>query len=152
MVRTLRIERLAPDGTALVLPLLQAQFAEHAIPLSPGEVEEALRGLVVGRDRGTVLVARGPAPVGIAVLAWTWTLEHGGRVGWLEELYVAPPFRNRGIGARLLAAALEAAREEGCRAVDLEVATEHGRAERLYERAGFRRLDRARFVKLLPAP
>ena len=62
MTPELRIERLAPAGVALALPLLQAQFTEHAIPLSPGEVEEALRGLVDGRDRGAVLMASAPAP------------------------------------------------------------------------------------------
>ncbi len=97
-------------------------------------------------------MASAPAPIGIAVLAWTWTLEHGGRVGWLEELYVSLAFRNRGIGQRLLAAALDVARAEGCRAIDLKVAVEHRQAERLYERAGFRRLDRTRFgVELVRA-
>jgi RimJ/RimL family protein N-acetyltransferase len=79
-------------------------------------------------------------------MAYTWTFEHGGRVAWLDELYVVPERRSRGIGRAMVARALAAAREAGCRAVDLEVDADHERAEHLYARHGFRRLARTRWV------
>jgi GNAT superfamily N-acetyltransferase len=73
-------------------------------------------------------------------------VEHGGRVAWLEELYVVPARRNAGIGQLLLDEVLQTAKGLGCLAVDLEVDVEHARAEHLYERAGFRRLRRMRWT------
>jgi GNAT superfamily N-acetyltransferase len=82
-----------------------------------------------------------------ADVAFTWTLEHCGKSAWLDELYVVPEYRGKGIGAALLRAALEAAQRSGCAAVDLEVDEAHARAENLYVQAGFRPLGRSRWVK-----
>ena len=88
-------------------------------------------------------------PLGIAVLAYTWTLEHGGLVAWLDELYVVPAARGRGVGRALLDTACSEASRRGCLAVELEVDRAHGRAEGLYERAGFIPLPRARWSRAL---
>ncbi|HXX67410.1 MAG TPA: GNAT family N-acetyltransferase [Polyangiaceae bacterium] len=130
-----------------VLELLRAQFDEHGIDLPAGELPEALRGLLSDKKRGRVLLACDPDPAGIAVLAYTWTLEHGGQVAWLDELFVIPGRRGQGVGLALLRRAIEVAREGGCRAVELEVDAERERAEHLYEREGFRRLPRHRWAK-----
>ena len=147
------IERVTPESCSDALPLLAAQFAEHGIALTGAELEQALAGLVdtePEEPRGLVLVARDDGhPVGIAVLAYTWTLEHGGFVAWLDELYVIPERRGAGIGTELLEAALSHARAAGCRALDLEVDADHERVVSLYQRHGFERLGRARFAKRL---
>lgn len=130
-----------------VTALLAAQLAEHEIGVAFDELRQAVAGVVLRPDRGAVLVAgEAGASVGVACLAFTWTLEHGGLVAWLEELYVRPNERERGVGARLLAAALDHARAAGCRAVDLEVQSDHARAEHLYARAGFSPLPRRRWA------
>ncbi|MGN2253295.1 GNAT family N-acetyltransferase [Frateuria sp. GZRe12] len=60
----------------------------------------------------------------------------------LYSIATAPQARGRGIGARLLAAAEEAARAGGCRAVRLEVRVDNTSAMAMYERAGYRRIGR----------
>jgi GNAT superfamily N-acetyltransferase len=129
--------------------LVSAQFVEHRIELAPGALAAALRVLMTEPKRGAVLLAYDPGPIGIAVLAYTWTLEHGGQVAWLEELYVAPERRGQGVGLALLRRALAFAKDAGSSAVDLEVDVEHERAERLYEREGFQRLPRRRWARPL---
>jgi GNAT superfamily N-acetyltransferase len=79
----------------------------------------------------------------------TRRLEHGGLVAWLDELFVLPEHRGRGIGRALLRRALEVANEKGCRALDLEVDFEHAQAERLYRREGFVSLPRGRWARRL---
>lgn len=76
-------------------------------------------------------------------------MEHGGRVAWLDELFVVADGRGRGVGRALLVDVIEVARRAGCRAIDLEVDVEHGRAEHLYEREGFERLARRRWARRL---
>src|SRR5258708_36545714 len=97
MTRPLRITPAsAPDVDAVCL-LLLGQFSEHRIAMSPEALRVAVAGLVGVPDRGAVLVAReGSADVGVAVLATTWPLGHGGRVAWLADLSVAPERRDFG--------------------------------------------------------
>jgi GNAT superfamily N-acetyltransferase len=133
-----------------VIDLLVAQMAEHDIDIPRAGVEAAVRGMLGDPRRGTILVHRDEGRVtGLAFVSFTWSLEHGGLTSWLEELYVLPALRERGIGTQLLAAAMDAARAAGCAAVDLEVDVEHRRAARLYERHGFRALPRSRWVRKL---
>jgi GNAT superfamily N-acetyltransferase len=132
------------------LALLVAQLREHENALPDTAVAAALDGLLDRPDRGAVLVATldGRA-VGVAVLSTMWTLEHGGPAVWLDELYVDPAQRGRGVGRALLAAAYDTAREYGAGTVDLEVVTGHERAGALYEREGFERLPRVRWIRRL---
>ena len=148
----MRIEVATEETLDAVLALLGAQYAEHAIDLPGSTLREATRVLVGEPQRGAILLACDPGPIGLAVLAFTWTLEHGGNVAWLDELYVVPAHRGRRVGEELLQRALELARRAGCRAVELEVDVGHARAEHLYERAGFAPLSRKRWSRAFPPP
>src|SRR5215831_14877735 len=118
----LRIDRVTEDHRAAAIRLLQAQFDEHGISLSPERLDAAVSGLIGSRERGTMLVAlEGDQPVGLAALSYTWTLEHGGLVAWLGELYVLPRRREKGVGRALLEAARDVAKDAGCAALELEV-------------------------------
>jgi len=141
-----RIADASPSDAPVVTRLLSAQLAEHRIPLEADRLASAIEGALRGDGRAIVLLAwQGTTPVAVAYLASTWTLEHGGAVLWLEELYVIPERRGQGIGSRLLQAVISRAWSSGTEAIDLEIETSHGRAANLYARAGFQRLDRARW-------
>jgi GNAT superfamily N-acetyltransferase len=147
------IERVDAGTLEEAVGLLASQFEEHQIALPRSRLESALAGLIDPEGYGAVLVAREAGrPVGLAALSYLWTLEHGGRAAWLDELYVVPERRSAGVGAALLERAAEVARAAGCFTIDLEVDREHQRAERLYERTGFVRLPRSRWVWRLAPP
>jgi GNAT superfamily N-acetyltransferase len=148
------IERVTPKEHAKAVRLLQAQFDEHQIALSADSLDRAVARLIEMPERGALLLAldRG-VPVGLAALAYTWTLEHGGLVAWLDELYVVPERRGQGLGTALLAAARRVATGAGCAAIELEVDAVHRRAENLYHRAGFEPLRRSRWsLRLAGSP
>jgi GNAT superfamily N-acetyltransferase len=139
-----------PDDLDAVHDLIQGQFAEHAIEVAASTREAAIRAVLEDAGRGFFLLARvGGDVVGVAYVATTWTLEHGGASAWLEELYVVPTLRNRGIGRALVRAVSSVAGERGCAALDLEVGRDHARAETLYRREGFAPLERSRWVRRL---
>jgi GNAT superfamily N-acetyltransferase len=73
-------------------------------------------------------------PVGHAHVAWA-----GGHVGVpeIQDMYVLPERRGRGIGAALVEAAEALAAARGHRRISLSV-DEAGEARRLYERLGYR--------------
>ena len=143
------IEPATLQDAADVAHLLTAQFQEHAIALDSRALQSAIRGAIVDPARGAFLVARDAGPVGVAYLAFTWTLEHGGRSAWLEELYVVPAMRSRGVGSRLLREAMAHAKAAGAAAIDLEVDEGHARAAHLYAREGFQLHRRARWFARL---
>lgn len=62
-----------------------------------------------------------------------------GPAGVLHDIVVDPAHRSCGIGARLLAAALEALEARGVPRVVLSTAERNAAAQRLFARAGFRR-------------
>jgi GNAT superfamily N-acetyltransferase len=66
--------------------------------------------------QGFMLVARAPdgSPIGVAYASSLLSLEHGGASGWIEELYVLPQWRGRGIGSRLITEVVARAKESGC--------------------------------------
>lgn len=68
------------------------------------------------------------------------TMRHGGMLG----ISLLPDWRGRGIGARLIAAALTAARERGMVRVQLHVRADNERAIHLYEKLGFQHEGRLR--------
>lgn len=59
-----------------------------------------------------------------------------GRCFYLEDLYVKPEFRNRGIGLALLEATAEEARRAGAGRLDWQVLDWNTEAVRFYERLG----------------
>jgi GNAT superfamily N-acetyltransferase len=144
----LRIQRIHAEHCAVAVRLLRAQFEEHAISIPPERLEAAVARLIEMPDRGALLLALdGDEPVGLGALAFTWTLEHGGLVAWLDELYVVPERRGEGLGGALLGAACDLATRAGCAAIELEVDAAHRRAENLYRRAGFEPLARSRWSR-----
>ncbi|MDQ4041605.1 MAG: GNAT family N-acetyltransferase [Actinomycetota bacterium] len=56
---------------------------------------------------------------------------------WLEDLYVQPHARRRGVARALVDLTLERARARGCRRVELDVTEDNRAALDLYQQAGF---------------
>ncbi len=65
----------------------------------------------------------------------------GAKAARLYSLAASPEARGKGIGGKLVQAAVESAIEKGCDRLRLEVRRSNGAAIRLYRRAGFNELD-----------
>jgi GNAT superfamily N-acetyltransferase len=77
------------------------------------------------------------------VICFDYSLEYRGKGAWVDELFVEPDHRQRGIGAYLLDLAESTSREHGAQFLHLEVG--HGnRAIELYRRRGF--VDHKRYL------
>lgn len=60
----------------------------------------------------------------------------------IENVVVAPEWRRKGLGQRLVSACLEAARTRNCTSIWLEARESNHAARRLYESCGFREAGR----------
>ncbi len=130
--------------------LFEKQLAEHGIGRSQEELASPLTTLLAEPEHGFVLLAVARQnPIGAAYAARILSLEHGGWMGWLDELYVVPAWRNRGVGSALLEATIAGATARGWGALDLELDSDHERVVPLYQRNQFHPLHRTRFVRRL---
>jgi GNAT superfamily N-acetyltransferase len=145
----IRISALNSDTTDMAVTLLQAQLREHDIETPVDLLRDVVARVQADAREGFVLLAHdGAQPVGIAYAAAHLSAEHGGISGWLEELYVVPGSRGRGVGSALLGAVIARAQALDWRGIELEVVAGHERAVPLYQRHGFVSTPRARFTRL----
>jgi len=140
---TLSLRPVDRDGLPALLDMLRRFYAEDRIPLDEPRVRRGLEQLMADPTLGAALFAEaGGACVGYLVLGWCFSIEQGGRHVLLDELYLVPDARGRGLGRTLLAAACDWARGQGAEVVRLEVNRHNPRAKALYLRHGFRDDDR----------
>lgn len=92
----------------------------------------------------------------VAMLQLTYTPSLSYQGSWratIESVRTAAALRGRGIGAQLMQAAIDRARERGCGMVQLTTNRERPDARRFYERLGFRAThDGMKLTLELPAP
>lgn len=83
---------------------------------------------------------------GYALVAKSFSQEAGGRVMWLEEVYIRPGFQGKGIGKKFFDF-MEAKLDHKLKRLRLEVEYTNERAIKLYERLGYEVLDYKQMVK-----
>lgn len=116
--------------------LLHAFNAEYDEPTpSADEIAERAAPLIESGEVTVLFVGDGPE--GFAELRFRPSLYTGGLDAYLEELYVVPERRGRGLGRALLEAAMDYARARGADRIDLNTSEDDVAARALYERTGF---------------
>ena len=130
---------LAGPGDLDRLAALVAAFHTEAGLDSSQETRRAgLAPLLDGIPHGAAyLIGPARAPVGYAIISFGWSVEFGGMDAFLDEIYLRPPVRGRGIASETLQALPAALAGAGVRAMHLEVDRDNDPARRLYTRAGF---------------
>jgi GNAT superfamily N-acetyltransferase len=120
-------------------------YAEGGTPFDHESSREALGPLLEGGPWGQVWLLRdGDDQAGYVVLTLGYSLEFGGCDAFVDELYVRPAHRGRGLGRHALSVVEAACRDLGVRALHLEVHRTNPRARALYEAEGFQ--DRGHFL------
>ncbi len=76
---------------------------------------------------------------GYLLAVFMWSLEHGGMMAEIDEVFVLPEMRSAGLGTLLVAAAERDLAERGMRRLQLQLGVGNDRARLFYERHGFRR-------------
>lgn len=93
------------------------------------------------------ILESGGKTVGYGLTAKTYSREAGGKVLWLEELFVLPQYRSAGLGKEFFQVVETEARRGNFVRIRLEVEEENVRARALYERLGYRPLEYDQMVK-----
>ena len=145
--------RFEPAGVAdapVLLAMVRAFHAEDGHPLA-ASAEAAVLRIAEGEELAHAwLVRLGSEAVGYLVLTLGYSIEHGGRDGFIDDLYLTPKLRGRGVGMQLVAFALEQAAYLGINTLHLEVGGENTPAQRLYRHAGFEDTGRRLMRRIVP--
>jgi ribosomal protein S18 acetylase RimI-like enzyme len=105
---------------------------------SPEDIKTSVERIMAGGDGEFLLgAADGDEPAGVCQVRFRWSVWKSAEDSWLEDLYVREDARRSGLGRALVEAALESARERGCRRIELDVNEDNAPALALYEACGF---------------
>lgn len=115
-------------------------------------VELLLQQLLAEPHLGAAWVAEADGRLtGYLIAVTALSLEHGGVMAEIDEFFVLPEARVRGVGTQLLAAAEAALAARGCRRLQLQLAAGNAAAREFYQHRGFRARDAYRLLdKALP--
>ena len=97
---------------------------------------------------GVWLMEQDGEPAGHVVLTVAFSMEYGGLRGFIDDLFVRPRFRRRGLAAEALAAVVQACRERGVRALFVETSLGNQPAVGAYQGIGL--TDTRRMLMALP--
>ncbi len=132
-----------PQDIDRILRLVSDFHAEVDIIQSDETRQAALLPLLEGSPHGVIYLA-GPAraPIGYVIVTFGWSIELGGMEAWIDEIYIRPAVRGRGIGSEILSSLPRALAGAGVKAMHLEVAKDNDRAKSLYEKLHFSPRDK----------
>lgn len=140
-----------PEDLDRVLTLVTAFHAEEGLSLSDDQRRGGVLPLLDGSPYGTVyLIGPRRAPIGYVAITFTWSIEFGGLNAILDEIYLKPAVRGRGIASEVLIALTARLFEAGVCAIELDVDNDNAAARKLYTRTGFK--PRARYLTMTRQP
>jgi aminoglycoside 6'-N-acetyltransferase I len=120
-----------PADLAAVLPLAVACYAEDGFTTGEHALRRNLATLLASQSARVAVVHSADQPLGFAITTTGFGLENG-LIAELEDLYVAPDARRRGLAGRLIDDSVAWARERGCQLLDLVVAPNGNDVEHLF--------------------
>ena len=121
-----------------VLALVAAFHAEQRIVADAHGRAAAVERLIEDERAGRLwLIDVDHEIVGYIAVCFGFSIEFGGMDAFVDEFYIVPHLRGRGIGSQVLERVKEAVRSTGVKALHLEVLRTDEDTQRLYRRAGF---------------
>lgn len=128
-------------------PLVGAFHIERGLALSDDTRRAGLLPLLEGSPHGAAYLIGPPrAPIGYIVITFGWSLEFGGMDGTIDEIFIRPGVRGRGIATEVLTVLPRALADAGVHALHLEISSQAPNNERLYARSGFQVREHSRMM------
>ncbi len=145
---TITIELARAEDSTRLTELYAADMVDLGIDRTPESLVELVDRTLALQGNGvhTFVARMDDGNIGGVLLADEfWSLKVAGKALWIEELYVDPEFRRRGIGRQLVEHLLDWAYDEKFGGVELEAYRMNTTASILYRELDFRRLARERY-------
>jgi aminoglycoside 6'-N-acetyltransferase I len=135
----LHIEKIGSESIDPAFDLLGRFFLEEGFDTPAEQMRTFLAAMLVSQDSAIFLARYAGEILGIATVTTSLGLEYG-RSAELEDLYVLPKARNRGIASALIETVYDWCRQQGCSIVLVTVTPQGEAAHELmgfYQQRGF---------------
>jgi GNAT superfamily N-acetyltransferase len=139
-----------PDDVALILQMIRGLAEYERLSDQAVATEESIRASLFGpRPFAEVVLAySGSAPIGFALFFHNFSTFLGRPGLYLEDLFVVPEWRGRGVGRRLLTHLAAIAVDRGCGRMEWAVLDWNESAIGFYRRLGAEMLEDWRICRL----
>jgi GNAT superfamily N-acetyltransferase len=132
----------AHDDLPVLLEMMEEFYAESGFVLDRGEARTSFEILIGEPQLGQVWLAEEDGEgVGYLVVTYVFAMEHGGTMAVLDDFFVRPAWRGRGVGTSALAWVRRECAELGLRAIRVEVGHDNQAAQAVYRKNGFATVD-----------
>ena len=135
------IRTASPNDVPALVNLVGQYWQFENLPgFDARRAERLLRAALFVDDRARCWMAEQAGEVGGYLLAvLVFSLEHGGMMAEIDEFFVTPAFRRRGVGAALLGEAEKALQASGVMRLQLQLGSGNARARDFYIARGYGR-------------
>lgn len=124
--------------TGRVLSLMQRYHEEAGLPHDDAHRLAAVAPILGGNPLAAIwLIGPARAPLGYVFVSFGWSVAHGGMVGWLEEAFIRPSVRSRGIGTEIVHIVALSLSKAGMKAMHARLPDSAERASGFCKRCGF---------------
>lgn len=133
-----RLAKQSDDST--IRKMIHALYREDRVdqPIKGEKISATLKELEKNPGRGQIIVFEEAGEIiGYAILIFYWSNEYGGDVLHIDELYVKPDFRQRGVATSFFKHISETF-EHKARLLQLEVSPTNTKAMNYYHKLGFK--------------
>jgi len=138
-IDAIQVRKAGVDSLDAALHLLQRFSLEEGFHTAAEEMRSSLHTMITYPNSAVFLAWHGTEALGVATVTMSVGIEYG-RSAEIEDLYVLPRARGRGVATELIEAVCAWCRQEGCTAV-LVTVTPEGEARHdlieFYGRRGF---------------
>jgi GNAT superfamily N-acetyltransferase len=141
MTQVGRVDVGVVDGEASVtrlLPLMRGYCDFYSVQPSDAALLAMSRALIADPvHEGVQLLATADGvDAGFATLFWSWETTSSGRIGVMNDLFVTPACRGRGVSSVLISACLDRCRDHGAVRMVWQTAVDNLAAQAVYDHVG----------------
>jgi ribosomal protein S18 acetylase RimI-like enzyme len=126
------------EDLEIILPLVRAFHEFEDLRITEEQRKNSITALLANLKLGGIwLTYANSQPVGYIALCIGYSIEFAGKDAFIDEFYIRPEFRGKGLGKQTLEFIKIAAKDLEIRAIHLEVARTNTYAHKLYASANF---------------
>lgn len=139
---------MLPDEQEIVRGMIHRFYATDPDmgSITDEKIQRTFNEISMHPEKGSIFVIKDKEEIiGYSILVNFWSNEAGGNIVDIDELFVEEDRRGKGVGTSFIKHVIET-RVNDCVAVELGVIAGNDRAQKLYERIGFRLSSNRRLI------